>query len=436
MLSSSRLVRSCTPRACSQRSVTTRAAANADEFSVVDVDAFAGRVSVVAESAVDTLQAVSGEAAAAGGAQLNDLVDRVKDISEDIYAEALASGRSLELPTLDMPEFAIYAEKASQLSTDVISQSHSLAGQLSARVSEQLETLPEVQARLSAQFGTLLGEAESALTGATDASEAFSRQVMNEVVPRMSSEVESLTQLAAEGHYADAATSPAGIAVAGIGVLLIGGIAASSRSSSPTSTSSSPPSTSSIAPASPAENQASAEAWIARWRNQERPQDTPLSLPASPPPIMSSGEENGDNGGSGSSSEDDTATSAAADASGNGVFSSNGAAPAEDPAGSTDMTFAEYVSGDASADDGAAGGWYVASDSDSEDNPYSGIYGAEKDGAGPTTSWRTAMSELAANIAARASAAGTESEGEVPSGATDTEGVAEGTASTATLAGT
>lgn len=433
MLSSSRLVRSCTPRACAQRSVVARAAANADELNLVDAEAVAGRVSSAAESAVDTLQLVSGEATAAGAAQLNDLVDRVKDMSEDVYAAAIASGSAMEMPSLDMSQFSTYAEKASQLSADVMSQSSSLAGQLSTKFSEQLETLPEVQAQLSAHLGTLLGEAESALADATDASEALSRQVMNEIVPRVSSEVDSLTQLAAEGHYADAAASPAGIAAAGIGVLLIGGIAASSSSSAPAS---SAPSTSSTASTSPAAQQDSAEALIEQWRGEDMPQDTPdtqdTPVPTSPPPIASSSEES-----SSSSGEEalDPTTSTTAAASSNGAFPSNGAAPAVDAAsshGSADMTFAEYVSGGASADEGAAGGWYVASDSEPEDSLYSGVYAPENGGAGTATSWRTAVSEAAEDAAAPSAVTGTESEGEASSGMTDTEGTVAGTA---TLAG-
>lgn len=414
MLSSSRLARACTPRPCTQRCLVTRATFNSSDVNLTDVEAVAEKVTNAAESAVDTVKQMSTEMPQAASSHISGIVDRVKGISEDLYAGASSS---VTAPSVDMSQLASYSEKASQFSADVISQSSKLADKLSGVMSEQFDALPEYQAQLAEQLGTLRGVAEDVFADAADASGAVSRQVMTEIVPRVSSELQSFSQLAADGHYADAATSPAGIAAAGASVLLLGGLTAAASSSSPTS--SSP--TSSSRSSSPADSRASAEAWIAQWRAKNAPQQaSPSSSPQSP--------TNGYASSSGSSSDDsNNPAAAAANPSSNGAFSSNGAAPAAASASrSMDMTIAEYVSGDASSgDDGAAGGWYVTSDSEAEDSPYSEMYTMSNGGGATAT--ETAP-EVPAQPPAPVAASGSES----GSADTDTEASAAGTA---TLAG-
>lgn len=409
MLSSSRFARACTPRKCSQRSVAARAAFSSDEFSIPDVERVAGQVTSAAESVIDNVGLVKEDLSANAASQMFAAFDKAKALSADVYSGAVSAGSGAELAGRDMSnQLSGYVEQASQVSAEMMSHSSVVAKKVSAAMSEKLETLPEVQVQLAGQVDSLLSEAETALAGVAGASEGISRQFTNEILPRVSSEIESFTQLAGEGQYADAATSPAGIAAAGLSVLLLGRIAASSGSSASSSTA---PAASSADP-SPAENRASAEAWIARWRTGNAEEQL------TPAAYTSSSRESSD------SSSDDTLDPTESGASSNGAYASNGAAPEAGNKG-MEMTFAEYITGDAS-DDTTASGWYVASDSEAEDFPYSDVYAPGGNGSSSAATTESA-SEVVAETAAPATASATEAEDTVDIAA-DAETAAAGTA--------
>eukprot|EP00892_Ulva_mutabilis_P005593 jgi/Ulvmu1/3405/UM016_0022.1 len=410
MLSSSRLARACTPRTCSQRSVAARAVFNTDEFSVPGAESVADQASSAAETAVDTVELLIEDVSTTASSRLSDAVGKVKEFSADVYANAVSSGTGADMPVLDFSaQFATYTEKASQMSAEMVSQSSVLADKVTAMMSEQLEALPEVQAQLAEQLSSLRSQAETALAGASDMSEDVSRQLTNEVFPRVSSEIDSFTQLAADGHYADAATSPAGIAAAGLSVLLLGSLAASASSSSSSSSKPAP-----SASPSPAENRVAADAWIRQWRDKNAPQQSPTATPA----YLSSDS---------SSSSEDVADPAVAGASSNGAYASNGAtASADRPA--MDMGIAEYISGGESNDDSAGGGWYIASDSEAEDGPYSDVYTSGGNGSAATATEVAPEAVAEAAPAPTPTATVSDTEGATTDTASDIEPATTGTA--------
>jgi hypothetical protein len=218
--------------------------------------------------------------------QLSGISGAAANVSSDLFARSSEFGSHTaenlvvlreELSSKGNLQFNALSTKAVQLTSELSNKSKDLSAQFKGVLDAQLESVPELKARLAAGADTFVqGMTKVSDSVSSQASSILSSDALGSMTDQFEDKVDVFKTLVSSGHLADVLATPEGIgaaAVATAGVLF--GVTSAVSPKDSTSTSATTQTAMAMSSSQEASSDAaSARAWIDRWRSSQVPLST------------------------------------------------------------------------------------------------------------------------------------------------------------------